>query len=478
MSLLVLDIGTTNVRAVRVGVDGSVEAAVAAPVPLQRPSAGVVEHDAVALGAAILEVARAAVASEPVAAVGIATQRATTVVWDRRTGEPVAPAISWQDLRTVGQCLALRREGLALLPSQSATKLAYLLDRFDRERGRDLCFGTVDTYATWVLSGGRLHVTDLTNAAVTGLVDLDATGWDTAVLERLHIPERLLPRLVPSTGVVGEASALAGAPPIAALVGDQQASLVGQGCLKPGDAKATFGTGGMLDCTVGETRPAFATRGAAGTFPIVAWHDGAGRHWGVEAIMLSAGSCIEWCCRLGLIATPADSDALASSVRDAGSVVFVPALEGLGTPRWDFGARGAFLGLDGSTGRAELVRAVLDGVAQRGADLLEAVELDAGVKVEQLRVDGGMSANATFLQLLADATGRVVVPFPAREATVLGAAFLAGVAVGTFADLGEATATQAPGDPIAPRRRSDRGRWLEARGRAEKTIPFLSALAF
>lgn len=478
MSLLVVDVGTTNVRAVRVGDDGALLESASAPVPIARPSLGVVEHDAAALAAAVLEAARAVLASGPVAGVGIAAQRATTVLWERASGAPVAPAIGWQDLRTVGQCLALQQQGLHLLPSQSATKLAHLLDRVDRARTADLCFGTVETFVAWTLSGGTLHVSDPTNAAVTGLVDLDATGWDETVLSALRIPAGVLPRLVPSTGVLGAASALPGAPPIAALVGDQQGSLIGQGCLAPGEAKATFGTGGMLDCTVGTTRPGFARRGKAGTFPIVAWQDGSTRHWGVEAIMLSAGSCLEWCCRLGLIATPAESDALAGSVRDAGTVAFVPALDGLGTPRWDFGARGAFFGLDAGAGRAELVRAVLEGIAQRGADLLEAVEADAGVQVETVRVDGGMSANATFLQLLADATGRPVIPSAVREATTLGAAFLAGVAVGTWTSLAEAAATRRAGEPVTPRRRPDRGRWLELRSRAEGAVPFLSSLQF
>lgn len=479
MSLLVIDVGTTNVRAVRVEPDGTASDVCRQPVPCARPAVGVVEHDAEALGAAVLATAGAVLArGGPVRAVGIAAQRATTVVWERTSGMPVAPAISWQDLRTAGHCLALQREGLQLLPSQSATKLALILDRVDRERRRDLCFGTIDTFVAWTLSAGALHVTDRTNAAVTGLVDLAADGWDPDVLAALHLPETLLPRLVPTSGVIGTADALAGAPPIAALVGDQQASLVGQGCLAPGSAKATFGTGGMLDATTGAIRPAFSTRGPSGTFPIVAWEDGLSRHWGVEAIMLAAGSCIEWCCRLGLLASPAESEKVAASVRDAGTAVFVPALEGIGTPTWDFGARGAFLGLDASAGRAELVRAVLEGVAQRGADLLDAVEADAGIAVPALGIDGGMSANALFVQLLADATGRPVAPARMKEATTLGAAFLAGVAAGVWPSLEEAAATQGERELVEPRRRLDRSRWLEMRARAENAVPFLSSLRF
>lgn len=479
MSLVVVDVGTSRVRAARVGAEGNLLEVAETTLLPDRPSPGVVELDAGALARAVLEVAHAVLQSGgPVDAVGIAAQRATTVVWERSTGEPVGPAIGWQDLRTTGQCLLLGRQGIRLAPNQSATKLAYLLDRHDPERRRDLCFGTIECFVAWTLSGRRLHVTDATNAAVTGLVLEDASGWDAATLEALRIPPSCLPTIVDTLGVAGVAAALPGEPPIASLVGDQQASLVGQGCLDPATAKATFGTGGMLDCSTGTVRPSFAVRGDAGTFPIVTWQEAGERHWGVEAVMLSAGSCLEWCQRIGLVSSPAESDRLAASVRDAGPASFVPALDGLGTPQWDFGARGAFVGLDGSVGRAELVRAVLEGIANAGADLLDAVEADTGNPVSELRVDGGMSANATFLQLLADATGRGVAPSPVSEATTLGAAFLAGTAVGTWSSLKEAAGTNAVRTVVEPKRRGDRARWRDARARAEKTVPVLSALRF
>jgi glycerol kinase len=289
----------------------------------------------------------------------------------------------------------------------------------------------------------------------------------------------VLPRLVDSAGVLGPATALEGAPQIAALAGDQQASLVGQGCLLPGRAKATFGTGGMLDCCVGGRRPEFAARGPHGCFPVIAWSERGRLTWGVEAVMLSAGTCVEWLRDdLGLIERPSDSDGLAASVPDAGGVVFVPALLGLGTPVWDFGARGALFGITRGTTRAHIVRAVLEGVAQRGADLLEAAEQDAGADITSLAVDGGMSRNATFLQALADATGRPVAPFPIAEATALGAAWLAGVAAGVWPDLATAASLVPPSPRIEPRRSTDRARWLEARERAERTVPELSALEF
>ncbi len=480
MSVLVVDVGTSGVRAAVVQPDATVTHVHHREVLPSSPAQGFVEFDAGAMAAAVLAVAQAALAAGgPVDAVGIADQRASTIVWDRRTGEPVGPGIGWQDLRTVGMCLMLRDQGLRLAPNQSATKLAMLLDLADPNRERDLCFGTVDSWVAWTLSGGSLHVTDHTNAGVTGLVTGDGAGWDREVCEALRIPETVLPRLVNSCELLGSASALDGAPPIAGIAGDQQASLIGQGCLAPGTAKATFGTGGMLDCAVGRQRPAFEQRGGAGTFPIVAWSQAGTLTWGVEEVMLSAGSCVEWLRDdLRIVATAAETEEIAASVPDAGGVYFVPALLGLGTPVWDFGARGTLLGITRGTTRAEIVRAVLEGVAHRGADLLESVEADSGVGVATLNVDGGMSANTTFVQALANAIGRPVAVAPVTEATTLGAGFLAGTAAGIWSSLGEAGSLVKPRRVVEPSRRVDRARWLDARSRAERTVPELSALNF
>jgi glycerol kinase len=480
MSVLVVDAGTSSVRAGVVQPDGSLVHVHAAPVPPATPAPGFVELDAAALAEAALEVANAALAEAGrVAAVGIANQRATTVVWERGSGQPVAPAVGWQDLRTVVMCLSLRAQGIALAPNQSATKLAFLLDTVDPERRRDLCFGTIDTWLAFVLSEGSLHVTDATNAAVTGLVRMDGTlRWDEGLLEALRIPPAVLPSIVDSSGVLGEARALPGLPPIAALVGDQQASLVGQGCTRPGLAKATFGTGGMVDLCTG-ARPAFERRGPQGTFPIVAFQRHGRPVHGLEAIMLTAGSALAWLCDdLGVLGSPGESEDLAASVPDAGDVVFVPALSGLGTPVWDFGARGVLLGLDLGTTRATVVRAVLEGIAHRGADLLEAAEADSGMTVPTVRVDGGMSANRTFLQALADATGRPVEAAPVLEATTLGAGYLAGLAVGTWRDEDEIASMWRPRLVVHPARRLDRDRWREARERARRVVPELSELEF
>ncbi len=480
MSILVVDVGTSNVRASVVGTDARILDVESARVAARSAAPGLVEIDPVALAEAALVTSRAVLERHGgVEAVAVAAQRSSTVVWDRRTGVPLGPGIGWQDLRTAGRCLTLRATGLRLAPNQSATKLELLLDTHDPDRDRDLCFGTIDCWIAWTLSAGSVHVTDATNAGVTGLVLPDGSAWDPAVLELLRIDPRILPAIVDSTGVVGEAAALPGRPVIAGLVGDQQGSLVGQGCLEPGDAKVTFGTGAMLDCSTGLVRPPFAVRGEAGSFPVVAWQESGTIHWGIESIMLSAGSCVDWLQHgLGLVTSPAETDALAGSVRDSAGVSFVPALGGIGTPLWDFGARGTLVGLSASTTRAEVVRAVLEGIAHRGADLLEAAQTDSGHTIERLRVDGGMSANATFVQALADATNRPVELAPVVEATTVGAAFLAGRAVGTWPSLAAAASLAGPRAVVEPRRRLDRARWLDARARAEATVPALTAITF
>jgi glycerol kinase len=307
----------------------------------------------------------------------------------------------------------------------------------------------------------------------------DGSGWDRRVLEALRIPSGVLPAIVDSSAVVGHAMALPGAPPIAGMAGDQQASLIGQGCTKPGLAKVTFGTGGMLDLCLGPDRPAFEQRGPHGTFPIVAWRRRGRVTWGLEAFMLTAGQAVEWLRDdLGVIADAAESEAVASACDATGEVWFVPALLGMATPVWDFGARGTLLGLTGGTGRAEVVRAVLEGVAHRGADLLEAAEADGACTIPVLRVDGGMSANTLFVQALADACQRPVEVSPVLEATTRGAAFLAGLAVGLWTDEDEVAATWSPRATVDPLRRPNRDRWREACDRARGWIPELSALEF
>jgi glycerol kinase len=479
-SILVVDVGTSGVRGAVVRPDATVGAVHHREVLPSSPAPGLVEFEPSAMADAALEVARTALAEGgPVAAVGLSNQRASTVVWDRATGEPVGPGLGWQDLRTVGACLVWQAQGLRFAPNESATKLAHLLDEADPDRKRDLCFGTVDTWIAWHLSEGALHVTDLSNAAVTGLVRGDASAWERTVLEALRVPESVLPALVDTSGVIGPASALPGAPPLAALAGDQQASLVGQGCVLPGLAKITFGTGGMLDVCVGPERPAFDRQGKQGTFPIVAWRREGKLVWGVEAVMLAAGTNVEWLRDdIGLIATAEESHDVAAACETADGVMYVPALLGLGTPRWDYGARGTLLGITRGTGRPQLVRAVLEGVAHRGADLVEATESDTGLAIPRLRVDGGMSGNPTFVQALADTTRRPVEVSPEREATTLGAGYLAGLAVGTWSGWDDIAAGWQPAAVVEPARDLDRARWRAAVERAAGWEPDLSAISF
>jgi glycerol kinase len=478
---LVIDAGTSSVRAAVVRDDGSVMTDLAQEVLPSSPAGGLVEFDAAEYAAAALGVARQALErSGPVDAVGISDQRASTIVWDRKTGEPIGPALGWQDLRTIGACLVLRGEGLKLAPNQSATKAQWLLDTFDADRTRDLCFGTVDTWLVWALTDGALHVTDASNAAITGLQPvMSADGWDREVLDVLRVPESMMPNIVDTAAVVGNATALPGAPPIAALVGDQQASLAGMACVRRGDAKITFGTGGMLDLTLGPERPAFTHRGAAGTFPIVGWRIGGEVTWGSEAIMLAAGTNVQWLRDdLGLIASSDESHEIASQCTDTDGVVFVPAPLGLGTPEWDYGARAALFGLTRGSGRPHIVRAVLEGIAHRGTDLVDAAEQDTGVSIPVLRVDGGMTDNPTFVQALADATQRPVEISPVREATTLGAALLANIALGTFASVDDLHRTWTPRARVEPKNQLDRDRWREAVARSKHWIADLSGIDF
>ena len=487
MSVLVVDVGTTGVRAAVVRDDATIVGFTYTSLPPTSPFPGLVEFDGVAMREAVLGVAHAALAAGgPVRAVGITAQRASTIMWDARTGEPLAPGLGWQDLRTVGDCIRLRSEkGLVFAPNQTATKLTWLRANVETARSSHARVGTVDTWVAAVLSNFSIHATDSSNAAVTGLADhasLSKHAWSTNVLDALDIDAGALPRIVPTMSTIGTASALPGAPPIMAMVGDQQASLVGQGGVVPGAAKATFGTGGMLDMYRGTATPQHLARTSAGTFPIVVYSQGNTLHWGAEAIMLTAGSNVEWLVSdMGLIPDAVASDALAASVSSSDGVVFVPSLIGMGTPHWDYGARGTLLGLTRGTTKAHVVRAVLEGVAHRGADLLEACERDSALHVDQLRVDGGMSRNSVFVQALANATMRPVAVCRDTEATTLGAAFLAGVSAGVWSSLAEAAALVAPLRVVEPAETNTaavRAQWHEAVSRSRGWIPELSALDF
>ena len=476
--ILVIDIGSTSVRTAVTDAAGHLHHTRRVRTPRESPAPGLLEFDPVDLAGVALRAASATLdAAGTVDAVGIANQRASTVVWDRTSGAPVGPGLGWQDLRTALDCLTLQSEGLRLAPNQPATKAAHLIKAAGVPPER-LCVGTLDSWLVWNLTGGTQHLTDATNAAITGLCFQDRVEWDFAVAEKLGIPASSLPRITDSSGPLVEAARLPGAPWITGLAGDQQAALVGAGCVRRGEVKITFGTGGTLDACLGPGDPPAEIRGPSGTFPIVAWQQQGRVVWGIEAMMLSAGSCVAWLCELGLLEEPGDSDAVAAACADSGGVSFVPAQMGLGTPDWDFGARSNFTGLSAAAGTGHLVRAVLEGVAHHGVDLLEAARADSGLELAEPVVDGGMSANGTFLQALADASGRSVHVAPEIECTALGAGYLAGLGVGSWRDWEEVASLRPPRRTIEPSKPSDRAAWQEAKQRAANWHPDLSAVSF
>jgi len=505
MTVLVIDAGTSGIRAAVIRAGGEIVAEQRREVLPDSPASGLVEFDADNYAAAAIELAVAALAEATTAgvpavdAVGISNQRASCIVWDRATGRAVAPAQGWQDLRTLGDCLVLAAEGLRFAPNQTATKARNIWDAVDPERRRDLCVGTPDAWLVWKLTEGSVHATDASNAGVTGLATLTASGagdsdrdrdrWNARLLDALRIPASAMPTIVDSIGFVGYASALPGSPPIMSMVGDQQASLAGQGAVHPGMAKITFGTGAMLDVCLGDAAPESAQRSDGGTFPIACWRQNGAITWGLESIMLSAGTNVQWLRDdLGIIETAADSARIAALCEHTDGVVYVPAQMGLGTPHWDYGARSGLFGVTRGTERSHVVRAVLEGVAHRGVDLVEAAEADAsalirGLTISVLRIDGGMSENPVFTQALADLTGRRVEVAPEKEATAAGAAALAELALGTFDGWDDLAGVWHPARVIEPEMSSEerstaRDRWARAVERCAGWHGDLSALDF
>jgi glycerol kinase len=456
--VLALDQGTTSSRAILFDRRGQPVAISQQAFAQSFPQPGWVEQDATEIWSSQLAVARAVlrdngIAASQVAALGITNQRETTILWDRRSGEPLAPAIVWQDRRTAGQCAALsaaghdalfeQRTGLRLDPYFSGTKLAWLLDHIPGARQRaergELAFGTVDSWLTWQLTGGREHVTDASNASRTLLFDIHRGVWDDELLAILNIPPALLPRVVDSSGVVATIVAewLGGEIPLAGIAGDQQAATFGQVCLKPGMAKNTYGTGCFLMLNVGHQAQTSQHR-LLGT---VGWRVGGQTTYLLEGSVFMGGAVIQWLRDgLGLIASAGEVEELAASVPDNGGVYLVPAHTGLGAPYWDPQARGALLGLTRGSGRAEIARAALEAIALQSAEVLQAMEQDAGQPLAELRVDGGAAANNLLLQCQADLLGVPVVRPKITETTALGAAYLAGLAVGFWQDEGELSA--------------------------------------
>jgi glycerol kinase len=457
--VLALDQGTTSSRAIVFDRRGLPVASAQRELPQIFPRDGWVEHDPAEIWSGQLACAREALAragldAARIAALGIANQRETTILWERSSGRALHNAIVWQDRRTAAHCAALReqgleadirgRTGLLLDPYFSATKIGWLLDNIPGARARaqagELAFGTVDSWLAWNLTGGACHVTDPSNASRTLLFDLHRREWDEDLLARFGVPRALLPRVVPSGAVLGQTlPALLGAPvPIAALAGDQQSAAFGQACLRPGMAKNTYGTGCFLLLHAGATVPAGIGRGLLATAGCS--RPGAQDTVFVEGAVFSGGSVVQWLRDgLGIIADAAAVEPLAASVPDSGGVVLVPAFTGLGAPDWDPHARGTIVGITRATGKAHIARAALEAIALQSAALLQAMQ-ESGARLTELRVDGGASRNNLLLQMQADLLGVPVLRPRVTETTALGAAFLAGLATGFWSGEDEISA--------------------------------------
>jgi glycerol kinase len=453
--VLALDQGTTSSRAIVFGRDGRVVAAAQRELPQIFPAPGEVEHDPEAIWSSQLEVAREAlagarIAAADLAAIGLTNQRETTILWDRHTGRPVANAVVWQSRVSAPLCDALKREGhedvfrartgLVLDAYFSGTKVKHLLEtipglRARAERG-DVLFGTVDTFLIWRLTGGRRHVTDASNASRTLMLDIRTLEWDEELLRILGVPRRMLPEVRPSSEVYGttDPQLLGAAVPIAGAAGDQQAATFGQACFEPGAAKNTYGTGCFLLLNTGG-EPVASQNGLITT---VGWQVGGEVTYCLEGSVFVAGAVVQWL-RDGLraISTSAAVEALARSVEDAGGVYLVPAFVGLGAPYWDPYARGVIVGLTRGTTIAHVARAAVEAMAYQTRDVLDAMQRDAGLRLAQLKVDGGAAVNDALLQFQADILGVTVRRPVVAETTALGAAYLAGLAVGYWHDMGD-----------------------------------------
>lgn len=487
--VLALDQGTTSSRAILFNSNGEVVGSAQKEFKQHYPQAGWVEHDPLDLwstqvGVAAEVMSRLHISAREVRAVGIANQRETTLLWERESLRPVGPAIVWQDRRTASVTERLKadgaaefvrsRTGLLLDPYFSATKLAWLLDSVPGARTRaeagELAFGTVDAWLAARLTGGERHVTDVTNASRTLLFNIHELAWDEELLELFRVPAAVLPDVVPTAGVVGEISAapLSGVP-LAALVGDQHAATFGQACFSPGQAKNTYGTGCFLMLNSGE-RPADSPSQLLTT---LLWQLAGERPlYGLEGSIFMAGAVVQWLRDgLGIIRAAPEVEALAGSTKDSGGVTFVPAMTGLGAPHWDPFARGTLLGITRGTTAAHIARAALEGIGLQVADVVDAMALDSGVPLTELRVDGGAANNDLLMQLQADLLGVSVVRPRITETTALGAAYLAGLAVGVWPSVSAVSGLWREERRFEPRmseseRGALKGRWREALKRA------------
>ena len=445
--ILALDQGTTSSRAILFDRLGQIKGVAQQEFQQIYPENGWVEHDANEIWESQLTVAQRVlndngVTAKDIAAIGITNQRETTVLWDRRTGQPLHNAIVWQDRRTADACNRLRdegyadaitqRTGLVVDPYFSGTKLRWLLDNVEGARQKadagELAFGTIDSWLIWNLSGGQLHITDVSNASRTMLMNLNSGQWDQEQQDLLQIPESVLPTIVPSSDVYGSTSTdLFGVPiPIAGSAGDQHAALFGQNCTKHSMAKNTYGTGCFMLMNIGE-QPVASTQKLLTT---IACTDGEKPHYALEGSVFIGGAAVQWLRDgLGILESSADVESLAASVPDCDGVYVVPAFAGLGAPHWDPYARGAIIGISRGTTAAHIARATIEGIAFQVADVLDAMQKDAGIPIDELRVDGGACVNDLMMQFQADLLQAPVVRPKVVETTALGAAFLAGLAV-------------------------------------------------
>jgi glycerol kinase len=460
--ILVIDEGTTSTRAMLFAPDGKCLTSEAAELIQHYPESGRVEHDAAEIWDKTLAVSRIVVerggGAERIAAIGITNQRETVVFWDRETGEPLAPAIVWQDRRTAAICRSLReaghepavqaKTGLLLDPYFSGSKIGWAMAHWPqlREAGDRLAIGTIESWLIWKLTGG-LHVTDATNASRTALMAIGSGHWDDGLIELFGAPRAALPKIVDCAGRFGETNVFGAAIPICGIAGDQQAATIGQSCLKPGETKATFGTGAFVLTQAGATPPTSRNR----LLSTIVWQLDGRRAYALEGSVFVAGSLVKWLRdEIGLIGTAAETEALARSVADNGGVYLVPALSGLGAPWWEPEARGSISGLSFSTGRGHIVRAALESMAHQAHDLKTAFAAD-GVDWQSLRIDGGMVANDWMAQDLADILGVRVERPKFAETTALGAAMLAGVGCGLFKNLEEASVMRGDVEMFEPK---------------------------
>ena len=444
--ILSLDQGTTSSRAILFDHAGSIVSVAQKEFPQIFPKPGWVEHDprdiwSSQAGVAAEVLTKASVGAADVAAIGITNQRETTLVWDRFTGKPIYNAIVWQDRRTAGACDRLRarkldrvirkKTGLVIDAYFSATKVQWILQNVkgarERAKAGDLAFGTVDSWLIWNLTGGKVHVTDASNASRTMLYDISKGDWDDELLKLFGVPRSMLPEVRSSSEVYGMTNLLGTPIPIAGIAGDQQAALFGQACTKPGMAKNTYGTGCFMLMNTGTKRIASKNN----LLTTVAWRIGDRTEYALEGSIFIAGAVVQWL-RDGLqfFRSAAEIEALAAGVSDTGGVYLVPAFAGLGAPHWDQYARGTIVGLTRGSTKAHIARAALEGIVLQVMDVLKAMEADAGIKLKELRVDGGASANDLLMQLQADVLNVPVVRPKIAETTALGAAYLAGLAVG------------------------------------------------